>query len=347
MERGLNPCQNGYTSCGKLNRRKVAARYISANQFIMRRVLFAIFAGALLVSASVSAGAAALGSSTRSVIPSEVQQIISVDYRQVLNSQTATELHDRVLPDNLKQFENALKGVGIDPQRDIDQLTFAAFREKSELRMVGVAQGEFSLKKVFTRLKTRKIAPTKFHTSLIYPMGNGMNMSLLDDSTMLFGDPTAVKSALSARDGDIQSLNSNSDILDLMPAVDSGAVWSVLDSKGTQTMMSSAMGDVAGLAEYQTLSKRLLSSRYAMNFGSGVNFDLDVITSDNMTATTLSTLARAGVMFKKTQATGVEKMALDNMTVDSDSNQLKFHFKSDEKQFQSLINSDLFAAMIR
>jgi hypothetical protein len=314
---------------------------------IMRRVLFAIFAGALLMSVSVSAGAAALGSSARSVIPSEVQQIISVDYRQVLNSQTATELHDRVLPDNLKQFENALKGLGINPQQDIDQLTFVAFREKNELRTVGVAQGQFSLKKVLTRFKARKIAPTKFHTSLLYPMGNGMTMSLLDESTMLFGDPTGVKSALSARDGDIQSLNSNSQILDLMPAVDSGAVWSVLDAKGTQTMMSSAMGDVAGMSEYQTLSKRLLSSRYAMNFGSGVNFDLDVITSDNMTATTLSTLARAGVMFKKTQATGVEKMALENMTVDSDSNQLKFHFKSDEKQFQSLINSDLFAAMIR
>jgi hypothetical protein len=311
---------------------------------IMNRTLFVAI---LFAAASVSSGAAALGSTARSVIPSEVQQIISVDYRQVINSQTATELHDRVLPDNLKQFETALKGVGIDPQRDIDQLTFAAFRDKGDLRMVGVAQGQFSLKKVIARFKVRKIAPTKFHTAFLYPMGNGMNMSLLDENTLLFGDPSAVKSGLSARDGDIQSLNSNSEVLDLMPAVDAGAVWSVLDSKGTQTMMNSAMGDVANLAEYQTLSKRLRSSRYVMNFGSGVNFDLDVITADSMTAATLSTLARVGMTFRRTQATGVEKTALENMTVDSDSNQLKFHFKTDEKQFQSLLNSDLFAAMIR
>ena len=311
---------------------------------IMNRTLFVAI---LFAAASVSAGAAALGSTARSVIPSEVQQIISVDYRQVINSQTATELHDRVLPDNLKQFETALKGVGIDPQRDIDQLTFAAFRDKGDLRMVGVAQGQFSLKKVIARFKVRKIAPTKFHTAFVYPMGNGMNMSLLDENTLLFGDPSAVKSGLSARDGDIQSLNSNSEVLDLMPAVDSGAVWSVLDSKGTQTMMSSAMGDVANLAEYQTLSKRLRSSRYVMNFGSGVRFDLDVITSDNMTAAGLSTLVQAGMMFRKSQATGVEKSALEDMSVGSDSNQLKVHFKSDEKQFQTLIGSDLFAAMIR
>ena len=132
-----------------------------------------------------------------------------------------------------------------------------------------------------------------------------------------------------------------------MPAVDSGAVWSVLDTIGTENMMNSALGDVTKLTSYETLKKRLRSSRYVMNFGSGVRFDLDVITSDNMTAAGLSTLVQAGMMFRKSQATGVEKSALEDMSVNSDSNQLKVHFKSDEKQFQTLIGSDLFAAMIR
>jgi hypothetical protein len=303
---------------------------------------------ALLVSTvSLAASAGSLGSSTRTVIPYEVQQIISVDYRQVLNSPTATDLHDRVLPENLKQFETALKGIGIDPRNDIDRLTFAAFRDKGVLRMVGVAEGQFSLKKTIARMKARKIAPTKQATALIYPMGNGMNMSLLDESTLLFGEPEAVKLGLSARDGKVKSLNSNPDILDLMPAVDSGAVWSVLDEKGTENMMDSALGDVTKLAEYDTIKKRLRFSRYVMNFGSGVHFDLDVIASDNMTAALLSTVVRAGMTFRRSQATGVEKTALEDMTVDSDSNQLKVHFKSDDQQFQSLLSSDLFAAMIR
>lgn len=314
---------------------------------IMKRIALVLFLIVLLGAASVPAGAAALGSATRSVIPSDVQQVISIDYRQVMNSPTATELHDRILPANLKQFETALKGAGIDAQRDIDQLTFAAFRDQNQLRMVGIAEGQFSPKKIIARLRMRKIMPTKFHTSFVYPMGNGMSMSVLDETAMVFGDPAAVRSALSARDGDIRSLNSNSQIVDLMPAVDSGAVWSVLDSKGTQSMMNSAMGDVANLADYESLRKRLLSSRYAMNFGSGVNFDLDVITSDDMTAAGLSTVMQAGMMFKKMQASGVEKAAFENMSVDHDSNQLKLHFKTDDQQFQSLLNSELFAAVIR
>jgi hypothetical protein len=313
----------------------------------MKRIVLFLFWIGLPAVLPVSAGAGALGSAARSVIPSDVQQVISVDYRQVMNSPTATELHDRVLPENLKQFVTALKGVGIDAPRDIDQLTFAAFRDQKQLHMVGVAEGQFPLKNIIARFKARKIAPTRFHTAFVYPMGNGMSMSVLDESTMVFGDLASLKLALSARDGDIRSLDSNSPIGELMPAVASGAVWSVRASNGTQPMSNSAMGDVAKLGDYEMLRKRLLSSRYAINFGSSVNFDLDVITSDDMTAAGLTTIMQEGMMFKKMQASGAEKTALESMSVDHDSNQLKLHFKSDDKQFQSLLSSDLFAAVIR
>ena len=87
-----------------------------------------------------------LGSSARAVIPSDIQQIISVDYRALRNSDTAMALKQQVLPPSLKQFETALKGVGIDPDKDVDQLTFASYRSgKQGVRVVGVAQGQFAM----------------------------------------------------------------------------------------------------------------------------------------------------------------------------------------------------------
>ena len=219
--------------------------------------------------------AAALGTAARTVIPADVQQIISVDYRQLSNSSVAGELHDRALPDNMKQFESALKSVGISPDRDIDHLTFASFRDA----------------------------------------------------------------------GQIRSLNANGQLTDIMPGVDSGAVWSVLDAEGTQAMMRSALGDAARLADFETLKKRLLASRYQMNFDQGVKFDLDVITSDSVTAATLSAVVKAGMLYKKMQVSGPEKAALDSMSVESDSDQLRFHFRADDKKFQTLLNSELFAAV--
>src|SRR3954464_9201431 len=90
----------------------------------MKRIVFLVF---LLVAPAVFMYAAALGTSARAVIPSEVQQIISVDYRTLRNSPTALSLKERVLPENLKQFEIALKSAGV-KEDDVDQLTFALFR---------------------------------------------------------------------------------------------------------------------------------------------------------------------------------------------------------------------------
>jgi len=309
------------------------------------------FAKSLMVlfCLSVAALAMPLGSSSRSIIPADIQQIISVDYRALQDSPTAQQLKQQVLPQSLKQFEEALKAVGIDSDKDVDQLTFIAYRQgKQGVRTVGVAQGSFQQKVVLKKLLTKKIMPTKYGVSAkIYPMGNGMEMSFLDENSLLFGDDSAIKGALDARDGKVQTIDSNSDMADMMSAVDGAPVWSLLDQQGTQNMMRSALGDASKVADYDTIKKRLVGSRYTMNFSNGVNFDLDVITSDSMTAATMSSLVKAGMLYKKMNATPIEKVAIDAVTVDSDSSKVQLHFKTDDKNFQALLHSELFAAVSR
>jgi hypothetical protein len=309
----------------------------------MKRTVFLVF---LLALPAVLMRGAALGTSSRAVIPSEVQQIISVDYRALRNSPTALSLKERVLPDNLKQFETALKSAGVDVN-DVDQLTFALFRtEKNGLKVIGVANGQFSPKTVLAKFKKQKVAGQKYKLAQVFPL-SGMQMAFLDDYTMLFGDMLAIKAALDARNGDSPSLSSNGKVSDLIGAVEGGPIWSVLDDKGSQNMLRSALGDVSKLADYDMVKKRLIGSRYQMDFNDGVNFDLDVITSDNMTAATLSSMLQVGKKLKETNATGVEKLAMESMAVDSDSNQLKIHFKTDDKKFETLLRSDLFASVSR
>ncbi|HUK25291.1 MAG TPA: hypothetical protein VLV49_11985 [Terriglobales bacterium] len=295
---------------------------------------------------AATAWAMPLGSSARAVIPADVQQIICVDYRTLKDSPTAMALKQQVLPPALKQFEVALRGVGINPDQDVDELAFASFRlGKQGIQVVGMAQGSFALQTVMKKIRLQKIRPAKYHESDIYPMSGGMEMTFLDDNTLLFGNGTAVRGALDARDGYSQTLDSNGQILDMMGSVDSGTVWSVLDQQGTQNMLRSALGDAARVADYDTVKSRLLGSRYTMNFSDGIKFDMSVVTSDSITAATLSSLLKMGMLYRKMNATPVEKTAMDDMTVDSDSSNLQIHFQTDDKQFQSLLHSDLFAAV--
>jgi hypothetical protein len=296
---------------------------------------------------AVSGWSLPMGTTARSVVPADVQQIISVDYRAVHNSPPAMALRNKVLPENLKQFEEALKSAGIDPDRDLDQLTFVSFRiPKQGVKIVGVGQGPFPMKAFLKKMFKEKVRPMKLRTALLYPMG-GMQMTFLDDSTILFGDSSAMRGALDARDGLIERLDSNPQVSDMMTSVDSNPIWSVLDQEGTQNMMRSTLGDAAKLADFDTVKKRLLGSRYGMEFGSGVDFNMDVITSDSITAATLSALMKAGVTYKKMTASAVEKAALENVTVSSDNSNLTLKFKTDEKKFASLVESELFASVSR
>jgi len=299
-------------------------------------------------SSGLPALAASLGTAARSVIPSEVQQIINVDYRRLRNSDTAMAMKAKLLPPNMKQFEDALKSIGVVPDHDLDQITLASFRTKDHgLEIVGIAQGQFPRKKLALRLAKQKIKGSKLNGVLLYPMAGGMTMTFLDDYTMLFGDKQAVESSLNARDNSSESLNANSQIADMIPSVEAGTVWSVLDSAGTQTMMKTALGTASTLNEYDTVKKRLMGSRYTMDFDRGVDFNLNVVTSDNVTAATLSSILKAGLAFKKMNAAPSEKLAMDNTTVDSDSGKLVVHFKADDKSFQQLLDSPMFISVTR
>ncbi len=300
----------------------------------------------ILMLSAVLCQAMPLNSSARGVVPGDLVQLISVDYRALKDSPTAMALKQQLLPDDLKRFEESLRKIGIDPSRDVDTLAFASFHvEKGGIRGIGVSSGDFNLKSVLKKLRLQNFKPTKYHNADLYPMDGGMQMTFLDENTLLFGEPTAIRMGLDARDGRINGLDTNSTMTDMMSSVDSSPVWSVLDQVGTQNMMHSVLGDAGKIADYDTIKKRLLGSHYGMNFNSGVNFDLTVLTSDSVTAATVSSLAKAGMLYKKMSATPEEKIALDNATIDSDSSNVIIHFKSTDQHFQSLMHSPLFAAV--
>jgi len=314
---------------------------------IVKASLASVLSAAMMAVFGASvASAMPLNSSARAVIPADLQQLISVDYRALKDSATAMQLKQQLLPDNLKQFEGALKGIGIDPDKDVDSLSFATFRTpKQAIKGVGVASGPFAMKVVLKKMMVQKIKPTKYRTSNIYSMDGGMVMVFLDDSTLLFGDMSAVKFALDTRDGEILSVDTNASMSDMMSDVDSAAVWSILDQAGTQNVMRSALGDASKIGDYDTIKKRLIGCRYTMNFTSGVNFDLTVVTSDTISAATLANVAKMGLIYKKMSASAPEKIAMDNTSVESDASNVQFHFKSSDQQFRSLMHSDLFAAV--
>jgi hypothetical protein len=309
----------------------------------MKTISIAIVLASVLCT---SALAAPLGTNTRTVLPAQIQQIISVDYRILRNSASGMALKNRVLPENLKSFESSLRGMGVNPDTDMEQLTFVAYRTaKGTQRTFGVANGQFEPKKVLARFKAKKVKSEKYHDSYLWPTDGSFVMTFLDENTILFGEPVSVKDGLDVRDGDQPGVASAPEMMQLITEAEAGPVWSVLDQVGTQNMLRAALGQASALADYDTIKKRLLGSRYTLDLQHGIDFGLNVQTSDSFTAGTLSALMRAGILYKKASGSAVEKSAMDSMDVDSDSGRLVVKFKADDSKFQALLKSDLFQAV--
>ncbi len=295
------------------------------------------------------AHAAQLSGDARSSIPRDVQQIIVVDYRTMQNSPAAMQLKDRVLPPEIKRLETALKTSGLKVDQDADTLAFAAFRiSEGGSRVIGVAQGQFQTQSIMAYFAKNKVKPIALRNNSIYPMGaSGMSVAFLNQTTMVFGDQAAVKAALDARDGLTANFLQNGEMMGEMNAVDTRSVWSLLDQKGTQTMMRSVLGEAAQLADYDTVKNRMKSARYTMDFGNGVRFDMAVVMSDSVTAATAATLMKGVMILRKSGGSPIEKSALEETTIDSNSGTLTVDFNSSDGQFASLLTSPLFQQVVK
>src|ERR1043166_3219366 len=137
----------------------------------MKRTLVIMFA---FLASGLAAFAASLGTAARTVIPVEVQQDIHRGYPPMKKSDTAMDMKAKLLPPNMKQFEDALKDIGVNPDKDIDQITLASFRQKDHgLQMIGIAQGQFPRKKLMLKMTKQNIKGTKKNGSNIYHMAGG------------------------------------------------------------------------------------------------------------------------------------------------------------------------------
>ena len=321
------------------------------HKLFRRTAMTALLAAASAALVPMAALAAQLDNDARSAIPNNVQQVIVIDYRAMQNSPAAMDLKARILPPQLKELEDALKHSNLNDNHDIDQLAFAAYRtnpDSEETKIIGIAQGQFPLADIMATMKKNKVKATLWHTNKLYPMGgSGMTVVFLNPTTMIFGSGDALKPALDARDGLAPNLLSNQAMLEQMGAVDTLPLWSILDQKGTQFMMRGLLGEASQLADYDQVKKRMLGSRYTMDFQNGVKFNLEVSTPDTFTAATISSLLNAAALYKKVSGTAVEKQAIDATSIDSNAGTLEVRFATSDSQFSSLLQSPLFQSVVK
>ncbi len=330
-------------------------RFRTNRQAGVYRTLAAVALTAALALVAPMAHAEQLSSDAKAAIPHDVQQIIMVDYREMQNSPVAMSLRDHVMPPELKKLQDALTKSGLKVDEDTDALAFASFTMSNPDgkggdidQTIGIAQGQFQTREILANFAKTKVKPLIVRNNSIYPMGtSGLSVVFLNQTTMVFGSKVAVAAAVDARDGIAPNFLTDYEMVNNMAAVDSHAIWSLLNAKGTQTMMKSMLAGAAQFGDYDSVKDQMKSSRYTMDFANGVKFDMAIITSDTLTAATVATLLKGMQMLKKQNGTPLEQSALNQTTIDSSAGKLTVDYSSSDSQFASLLTSTLFQSVVK
>lgn len=302
---------------------------------------------AICLAVSQAAWARPLGPIGRTVIPWNAMQIISIDYRELRRSDAAVAMRGQPLIEALREFEEDLRKVGIDPDTELTHLLYAMYPvQQATVRVIGVAEGTFRAGAVLRGLETRSVRPFTYRTAAVYPMSQQRDMTFLDEHTLLFAERGALRDSLNTRERLRPGLGADSQITGMIPDVAAAPIWSVLDRQATLNMIASLSGGAARVVD-AAISRRLLGSRYTVDLSNGLTFDLDVLTSSPLVASAVSLLLKAGVAAMTIGAPPGERSVLGNVTVGVERSSARVRASADRTALVDLLHSRFLAPVSR
>lgn len=309
------------------------------------RIYLWLFLAALILPAS-RLSAAGLGSEARVYIPAGVQQLLSVRYQR-LHDPAIQPLLSQILPSQFQSVGAIFRHGGIDPNQDVRRLDFAVYTMPHGSGLLLIAEGNFLRFQAgrFFQKTRRQPVPPQFQ-GITYYSSNGLDFFLPDTGTMVLGSYSNIRRAIDAGQGVISNLDANSRMSDLISGTQDTDVWSVLNSAGTRNVLQALAGTTGKMGS--VLGRQFHGARYTLDFTSGVQLNLELITSDDLTAASLSTGLRAALLYREArEPSPMVKQLLREVEVDSAGSHVFLQVASTENQLAQLASSPLFKSIVR
>ena len=313
----------------------------------MHRIPFWLGATALASALAISAAGASLSGTAQSVMPSSTRQVISLNYHRLAADPVAQQLEAQLLPPEMQGLNALLAQGGIQPTRDLNRLTFATFGGGKGVELIGIAEGNFEgfqAARFFTKT-TAHPTPPQVDGVTVYSAG-GLEFFLPDPTAIVFGSAAAVHQAIQTEQGGSQ-IGNNEQLSDLIAGTESSDVWSVLDAGGARAMVTSMLGASTGPISPGMIASRFDGARYTISFQNTVQVNLELMTTDTLSAAALSTGLNADIALRTRQEKDpAARSLLNQIQVNSAGNDAFLQVSAPESNIASLMRTDLMRSII-
>jgi len=153
------------------------------------------------------------------------------------------QIRQRILNRQLHAFEDFLRPMGIEPEKDIDEVMLGWRGEMvGPAGFLGLAAGRFQPVLIQQYFDRSGLPVREYDGVHLYALGSGSDpddlfFTFLDSSLAAFGRLGDVRAMLDARQGSVNALNANSDFVNWQGELDGTAPqWGILNGKSAANL---------------------------------------------------------------------------------------------------------------
>ncbi len=174
-----------------------------------------------------------------SSFPDDTQQLAYTNLAGLRSSPNYAKIRQRLLSPQLREFQNFLLSIGIDPEKDIDEVVLGWRGSPSDpANFFGLAQGNFQPERARQFFAKNHLPSQQYSDLDLYASGSGKGaadllFAFLSSSLAAFGHLNDLKTLLDVRSGTRLALESNSAVLGWEAELEGTAPqWGILTGHG-------------------------------------------------------------------------------------------------------------------
>jgi len=254
------------------------------------------FAGTILFPALL--GDDQLPQEALNTFPADTLQVAFTSLSELRSSSAYPQIRDRIINRQLRAFQDFLRPMGIDLDKDVDEVMVGWRGEMAgPTGYMGLAAGRFQPDLIGKYFDRTNLPVRQYDGANLYAFGSGgdpedLFFTFINGSTAIFGRLTDVKAMLDARQGSANALNSNSDFVGWEGELEGTAPqWGILNGKSASNLAATWLaGSGRKDVDFSSMSHSVRALLYRVQWDSGFSAHLVMVCDSAASATGFSTL---------------------------------------------------------
>jgi hypothetical protein len=202
------------------------------------------------------------------------------------------QIRQRILNRQLRAFEDFLRPMGIDPEKDIDEVMLGWRGELAgPSGFLGLAAGRFQPELIQKYFERTGLPVREYDGASLYAFGSGSDpndlfFTFFDNSLAAFGRLVDMKAMLDARQGSINALNANPDFVNWQGELDATAPqWGILTGKSVGNLAATWLAPSGQKnVDFSSMGRTVRALLYRVQWDSGFSSQLFMVCDTPETA---------------------------------------------------------------